>query len=96
MKPICVPCKRFFRVKKNGYAFIEGMPKPTPHGAKPGNAEPENWAPYKLWEGDRWECEGCGANIVVGVGRGPIAEHYQPTFSQAVDRFAPEIQVNDC
>ena len=27
MKPICIPCRRFYRVKQNGYHFIEGMPR---------------------------------------------------------------------
>lgn len=26
MKPICVPCRRFFRPKRNGFAFEEGFP----------------------------------------------------------------------
>ncbi len=26
MKPICVPCQRFFRCTKNGYYFLEMMP----------------------------------------------------------------------
>jgi hypothetical protein len=94
MKPICVPCQRFFRPKKNGFAFIEAYPKDghTP----PGTAMPSEWKPYKLWEGDLWECQGCGAEIVVGAGRLPIAEHYQENFQKAVDAFAPQLQVNDC
>lgn len=28
MKPICVPCGLFFRVKRNGFYFEEGMPGP--------------------------------------------------------------------
>lgn len=94
MKPICVPCQRFYRPKKTGFPFIEGMPKRS--GAEPGTAEPERREPYKLWMGDQWACEGCGSEIVVGTGREPIAEHYQPTFADWVTRFAPELQVNDC
>jgi hypothetical protein len=33
MRPICVPCQRFFRPIKNGFHFIEGMPV---DGAVPG------------------------------------------------------------
>ena len=94
MKPICIPCQRFFRVSKNGYAFIEGMP--TSNNAQPGLAEPENWQPYKLWMGDEWVCPDCDATIIVGCGREPIAEHYQPDFEDVVQSYSPKLQVNDC
>jgi hypothetical protein len=95
MKPICVPCQRFFRCKKTGFFFIEGMPVGQSRAA-PGTTEPENWKPYKLWSGDRFECEGCGANIVVGVGQSAIAEHYEPDFSESVEDYGAKLQVNDC
>ena len=94
MKPICVPCKRFFRPAKNGYPFGEGMPKHN--GARPGLQEPKNWEPYKLWMGDLWRCEGCGAQIVVGVGHRPIAEHYQDGFKEQIEAHGVIVQVNDC
>ena len=84
MKPICVPCQRFFRAKQNGYYFIEGMPREG--RPEPGTSEAEKWTPYKVWVGDLWECQGCGATIVSGVGRGPLAEHYQPDFAETVQR----------
>lgn len=96
MKPICVPCQRFFRPKKNSFPFIEGMPIGDSDEALPGTAAPHKWRPYKLWMGDRWECEGCGASIVVGVAQKPLAEHYYPEFDQAVAEFRPTLQVNDC
>lgn len=95
MKPVCVPCQRFFRVKRHGFYFTEGMPKEA--GAKPGTSEPEKWKPYKVWASDRFECEGCGAVILSGFGSGPMAEHYQPGFSEAAKRLgADQFQVNDC
>lgn len=95
MKPICVPCQRFFRPKKTGFYFIEGMPTKT--GAQAGTAEPESWVPYKLWVGDLWECQGCGATVVVGVGKGSLAEHFQEDFEDIVKRLgAGQLQVNDC
>jgi len=95
MKPVCVPCKRFFRVKKTGYNFIEGMP--TENKALPGTQEPEKWEPYKLWVGDLFECQGCGAQIVSGFGARPIAEHYQANFDHLVHTYgADQLQVNDC
>ena len=95
MKPICVPCQRFFRPKKTGFWFIEGMP--IGNEALPGTAEPEKWTPYKVWQGDQFECEGCGATIVVGVARAPLAEHYQEHFGAAILKTgADQLQVNDC
>jgi hypothetical protein len=94
MKPICVPCQRFYKPVKNDFYFIEGMP----HGenVQPGTAEPEKWKPYKLWAGDKWKCEGCNAEIVVGVAYRPIDEHYTPTFEKNVKLHNAEFQVNDC
>lgn len=82
-----------FRPKKNDYKFIEGMPIGE---ALPGTATPDKWRPYKLWAGDKWECEGCGAVIVVGVAQRPIDEHYTETFKKNVELFGPQLQVNDC
>lgn len=94
MRPICTRCQRFFKPKQNGCAFIESMP--TSSAAEPGAATPDLWAPYKLWNGDLWECPGCGANIIVGVAQRPVAEHYEERFDDEVERYAPEVRVNDC
>lgn len=100
MKPICVPCRRFYRVQRNGYRFIEAMPKEG--RPEPGLAEAERWTPYKLWVGDLWRCEGCGHELISGVGAGPIAEHYQPDFSEHVAsaearmQVHPLVRINDC
>jgi hypothetical protein len=95
MKPVCVPCQRFFRPKTNGYYFIEAMP--IHDDATPGTAAPEQWAPYKVWVGDLWQCEGCGAEIVVGVGQHRLAEHYEADFNDVVTRTnASQLKVNDC
>ena len=95
MKPVCVPCQRFFRQTKTGFYFVEAMPVGHER-PKPGTAEPEKWKPYKLWSGDRWECEGCGAVILSGFGHFPIAEQYEPGFSDRVKALgADQLQVND-
>ncbi len=94
MRPICVPCQRFFRCKKNDFTFTEGMPV---DGAVPGNAYPDHWTPYKVWTSDRYECEGCGAVILTVFSLKPLAEHYQPDFEQKVKLYgADQFQVNDC
>lgn len=94
LKPICVPCQRFFRPEKNGFRVIEGMP--VVNGALPGTAEPYNWKPYKLWVGDKWRCQGCGTEIVVGVIGGPVSEHYMPDFEECIKELNATYQVNDC
>lgn len=94
MKPICVPCQRFYRPVKNGYTFIEGLP--TSNNAPPGTLEPENWKPYKLWIGDLWECPTCHHQTISGVPRSPIAEHYQPDFTTKVNNHSATLQINDC
>jgi hypothetical protein len=54
------------------------------------------WEPYKLWQADKYQCEGCGHEIVVGFGRQPIRERHHEDFDQAVRSFKAEYQVNDC
>lgn len=94
LKPICVGCKRFYRMVKSGYYFIEG--KPRENGALPGTLAPDKWSPYKLWAGDLWECKSCGHVLVSGVGIAPISEDYKSDFKQRVEDLRAELQVNDC
>jgi len=97
LKPICVPCQRFFRCVKSGCYFTEGMPVPGVRHARPGTEKPEEWEPYKVWSGDRWRCEGCGAEIISGTGREPIRVQHEPDFSETAARIgADQFQVNDC
>ncbi len=79
MSPICVPCQRFFRPQKNDFKFLEAM---------------EDGQPYKLWAGDKWKCPDCGAQIVVGFARRPIAEHFEFDFARQVEIHKPELIVN--
>ncbi len=95
MKPICVPCRRFFRPKKNGVEFVEGMP--IDNHAPAGLEAPHLWRPYKLWMADQWECRGCGASIIIGAGHAPIAEHFEPGFGERTRaRGGDVLQINDC
>lgn len=97
MKPICVPCCRFYRPKKTGYFFTEGMPADGERRPKPGKAEPEKWQPYKIWSGDLWECPDCKVAIVVGVGLMPVAERHHDDFPKTrINLSADLFQVNDC
>ena len=49
----------------------------------------ETGAPYKLWDADLYECVECGVEVIAGFGRGPLAEHYQPTYAEQRTRLAP-------
>jgi hypothetical protein len=97
MKPICVGCQRFYRLKISGFHFTEAMPTSGETPATPGTAEPERWQPYKLWVGDLWRCQGCGHLLVSGVAMLPISEHYQDDFAELslMAQFR-QLQVNDC
>lgn len=94
MRPICVPCGRFFRCVKNGFNFTEGMPIVV--AAEAGGAEPGSWVPYRIWSGDKYECPGCRATIIVGFGKKPIAERHHERFDEMVEQFgADQFQVNE-
>ena len=95
MKPVCVKCRRFFKPAKTGVSVMEQMP--CGNDAPPGNTEPENWKPYKLWQADLYRCDGCGHEVITGFAQLPSAEHYQPEFKDKVARARqPIYEVNDC
>lgn len=82
---ICVVCKKFLRVKKQGVLVEELMP------------ERAEWKPYKLWMADLFECRTCKVQMVGGFGAHPIAEHYQPDYEERKTRLGPVfVAVDDC
>lgn len=85
-KPVCVPCKLFYRPAKNGIEWIEGYPVF-------GDNEGE-WAAYRVWMGDKWKCRGCGHEIVVGHGQGPMSEKHHADFEEYTCHA--ELTINDC
>ncbi len=85
MKPVCESCRVFFKCDKNSVAWIEGAP-----------GSDGTWHPYRLWESDRWKCPGCGATILVGTGRVPVAERHEHGFDRTVALYCAEVTVNDC
>ncbi len=42
MKPVCIPCHRFFQPHKNGFFFTEGMPVGGKR-APSGTSRPDLW-----------------------------------------------------
>lgn len=99
MKPVCVPCERFMRPLRNGFYFIEGKPYGDPNTPWDGSAGKHSvgWTPYKVWLGDLWGCPDCDAQIVVGVARTRLTEHYEPDFANVIARTgAAQLLVKDC
>jgi hypothetical protein len=85
---VCVACKKFFRVKKQGISIEEGMPL--------GGEAAGMWGSYKLWSADLFECPGCHVQIVAGFGQRPIAEHFQTDYDVKLGRYQPIGRVDDC
>ena len=67
-------CGRFMRCVKNGVTVEELL---------------EDGASYRLWDADLLECAECGAQVIAGVARHPLAEHWQPDYAEARTRLAP-------
>lgn len=99
MKPICVKCRRFYRIKKGGFYFIEGMPRAGVAALRVGDSDwhnDANWQDYKLWSGDLWECKGCGHQLVSGVGLAPVRERHHEDFAAMKEGLGAHYRVNDC
>jgi hypothetical protein len=91
MKPICFDCKLFYRMKKSGVYFTEGMPRGTE------DSQTTRWVPYKIWSGDLWKCKGCGHELISGVGFSPISVQHEKDFKETREAFgADKININDC
>ena len=67
-------CGRFMRVKRNSVTVEELL---------------ETGEPYKLWDADLYVCDDCGAEVITGFGRAPLAEHWQPDYFELRDRLVP-------
>ena len=93
LRPVCIKCHRFFRPKQNGFAFIEGMR--DSYETQPGIEHDAHWRDYRLWHGDLYECHGCGTQIITGIGREPLAEHYQEDFADHVKSWRATFRVDD-
>lgn len=87
IKPVCVGCERFMRMKKSGFYFTEGC---QPKGSS-------DWQPYKVWAGDLWECPTCNHQTIAGTGMFPVAERHMPDFLDIrKETDATQLLVKDC
>jgi hypothetical protein len=97
LKPVCVKCHRFYRMKRSGYYLIEGMPRGNlGRRVEPGIENDNDWQDYKLWCADFWECQGCGNQIISGSGMQPVSEHYKDDFADKKRITGVQFRVNDC
>lgn len=97
-KPVCVPCRRFYRPARNGTMLLENVPNGTWTGdgpTPPGPSASQWWKPYKLWQGDLWRCPDCAHEILVGTGFRPIAERHDSFFEETIADSLDGLIIND-
>ena len=68
MKPVCVACGIEMYPKKNDVRVVRHA----------------SFGPYQVWSGDLWACRMCPNEIITGWGRGPVAEHFEDGFNDAL------------
>ena len=64
--PVCVTCNREMFPEKNGVRAVLHA----------------SFGPYEVYVADLWECLKCGVQVLVGFGRGPLAQHFEPEFAK--------------
>lgn len=94
-KPVCVPCQRFYRPKRNGTPLLEQ--RPIKQGALPGPKNASDWVPYKLWGSDLMVCPSCGHELLSGFSREALHD-YDPDFLDSVKNALARgaVVINDC
>ena len=77
-RPVCVKCYRELRPEQNGVGVVDLA----------GNRQ------VQIWEADLWKCPGCGVEIIVGFGQGPVSEHFEgERFGRMVTSYKNGSQV---
>ena len=80
---VCVPCRMFFKIERNGVTFEEGF----------GDGQQRS---YKLWMADLYRCPACNTQVIAGLGRNRVAEHYESTYAEWKEKLQPMLFVDDC
>lgn len=66
--PICVKCKKEMRCVKNGAWWIKTRPvENAPIVAGGVGVSVTAREPYRATMGDRYRCDGCGAEVIAGL-----------------------------
>ena len=71
-KLVCVKCQVQYKIKKSGNYVVDMFLDP-----------PE---PYRIMNGDRWQCPGCGHEVIAGFGEMPLSEHFHDEFQNRLDK----------
>lgn len=71
-KLVCVPCQKQYIIVKTGNYVVDMFFDP-----------PE---PYRIQNGDRWECPKCGHQIIAGFALSPLAEHFEDKFQELLEK----------
>ena len=66
--PICVDCSLEMRPKHNGVTLEEMA----------------DFGSYRLVQADVWACPNCGFEVISGIGKKPVAEHFQDGYNKRV------------
>jgi len=67
-------CGRFMQVRQNSVTVEELH---------------DDGTGYRLWDADHYACPECGAEVITGFGRAPLAAEYQRNYSEQRARLAP-------
>ena len=68
--PLCWKCGLELRPEKNGVVVVEMA----------------TFGPGALWQADLWKCPECGTQVIAGLARDPMTEHYKPDFADELRR----------
>lgn len=66
MSPVCFACRIEMRPEQNDF-IVEEMA--------------ERDRPYRVWSTDLYRCPGCGAKVICGFAREPMAEHWAERYA---------------
>ena len=73
MRPVCVACRVQMRCEKNQESASITVDE----------------MPYQIWQGDRYQCPRCAAQIIVGWGHVPVWERHAGDPEAATRRHHP-------
>jgi len=68
--PVCAKCQQDMVCAKNGVAVLDVTGDGTD---------------YKITMADKWKCNICGCEVVVGFAQHALVHHYEPRFAAAIE-----------
>ena len=80
-KPVCVKCHLEFRPARIGVVVVELYTR--------------DQVPYRMINGDVWQCPGCGAEIIVNYGTNSLY-HHDEGFEDRLEHIPKSNRVDVC